>query len=152
MHHREVAVTATYVAANNEQRVRLISLVDSLSDTDLERRLPSGIRIADVLVHLAFWDTYTCDVLRQWRDSGFTTSVTNFEALNAAILMLSATIPGPTAVAMVRAAAQSVDAEAEMVGPELAQLAIQNGKLRSLERAQHRREHIDQLLRVLEAS
>jgi hypothetical protein len=141
----------TYVSANDAQRDRLLALLARLTDEDLARRLPNGLTVSTVLVHLAFWDDYTCSALRQWQHSGFSDTRTNFEALNSAIITLAAAIPDRAAVEMVRAAADAVDREAETVSPELAAVVQANGKPRSLERAQHRREHLDQIEDLLVA-
>ncbi|MDO9100081.1 MAG: hypothetical protein Q7V53_04965 [Caldisericota bacterium] len=138
-----------YVSANNVEHDRLHALLARLSDEDLARNLPNGLTVANVLVHLAFWDEYTLSCLRQWQDSGFWVSQTNFEALNSAVLVLAAAIPNRTAVDMLRDAADAVDLEAQSVPPELAEIIQSHGKVRSLERAQHRRGHLDQIEGVL---
>lgn len=139
----------TYVAANDFERARLNSLLDRLSDEDLVRRLENGLTIATALVHLAFWDQYARSALREWQTSGFSDSRTNFEAVNSAVLTLIDAIPDRAASEMVRAAADAADREAEAVPPELLEAIEANGKLRTLERAQHRRAHLDQIERVL---
>lgn len=139
----------TYVVANDSERARLGALLARLSDEDLARRLPNGLTIATVLVHLAFWDEYGLSTLRGWRDSGFVDSHTDFEAINSAVVALAAAIPDRAVVEMVRAAADAVDREAEAVSPELAEVIQSNGKLRTLERAQHRRIHLGQIEGVL---
>jgi hypothetical protein len=139
----------SYVAANDSERARLGALLARLSDEDLARRLPNGLTIATVFVHLAFWDEYARWALRGWRDSGFSDSRTNFEAVNSSVLTLAATVPDHAAVELARAAADAADCEAEAVSPELAEVIQANGKLRVLERAQHRRTHLDQIEGVL---
>ncbi len=138
-----------YVVANDSERVRLNALLDGLSDEDLGRRISNGLTIATVLVHLAFWDEYACSALLGWRESGFSDSRTNFDAINSAVLALAAAIPAHAAIEMVRAAADAVDREAAAVSPELAATVEANGKVRMLERAQHRRSHLDQIEAVL---
>ncbi|MDA3936118.1 MAG: DinB family protein [Actinomycetota bacterium] len=138
-----------YSASNDSERTRLESLLERLSEQDLARRLPNGITIAAVLVHLAFWDEYACSALRAWKTSGFSGSHTNFEAVNDGVLALVELIPDHAVIEMTREAAAAVDHEAETVDPELAGVIEGNGKLRTLERAQHRRTHVDQIERAL---
>lgn len=138
-----------YVAANESERARLNALLFRLSDEDLARLLPNGLTVAAVLVHLAFWDEYARSALREWRDSGFSDSNTNFEAVNSAVLTLVSAIPDRAAIELARAAADAVDGEVEAVSPVLAEVIQANGKLRTLERAQHRRTHLDQIENVL---
>ncbi|MHB9003919.1 MAG: hypothetical protein ACYC6C_07620 [Coriobacteriia bacterium] len=63
--------------------------------------------------------------------------------------MLASSIPVRAAVDIVSESAEAVDLEAAQVPADLAHEIIGGGKLRTLERAQHRREHLDQLERVL---
>jgi hypothetical protein len=146
---RFVGERASLIASNDAQRARLLDLLDRITSADLEQRLPNGNSVADILIHLAFWDHYTCEVLRMWQREGFSSSITHFEALNSAVLMLASAIPSAAAVGFVREAAESVDREAAGIPRDLAGTIIENRKLRSLERAQHRREHLDQIAGLL---
>ncbi len=139
-----------YVAANDSERARLHGVLDRLSDADLARRLPNGLTVANVLVHLAFWDDYARAALADWRASGCADSSTNFEAVNVGVLALAGAIPDRAAVDLAREAADAVDREAAAVSPDLAEVIEDNGKLRTLERAQHRRAHLDQIESVLQ--
>jgi hypothetical protein len=139
----------SYVSVNEVQSKRLTALLARLTDEDLARRLPSGPSVANVLVHLAFWDVYACQVLREWKCSGFSGSRTHFEAVNSAVLTLAEQIPDRNTVAMVLSAAEAVDLEAASVSAELAGTIVDNGKLRTLERGQHRGEHLDQIEALL---
>jgi hypothetical protein len=142
-------VKPAYAALNDKERNRLEALLDQLTDDNLARRLPNGLTVAIVLAHLAFWDDYTCQVLREWQQSGFSESRTHFEAVNSAIATLAAAVPARVTVELARAAARAVDREAEAISPELAEKIEANGKLRTLERAQHRRTHVDQIAAAL---
>ena len=145
-------MTHEYVSANDAERARLDALLSRLTDRDLALTLPNGLSVAATLVHLAFWDRYAQSALESYRDSGFVDSQTNFEAINSALLVLAAAIPVSQVIEMARAAAQAVDAEAEAVSPELARTIEDAGKRRTLERAQHRRVHVDQIEQRLSTS
>jgi hypothetical protein len=146
---KECGLKPEYAIANDNERARLDSILDRLTDEDLARRLPNGLTIATALVHLAFWDEYARAALQQWRTSGFSDSRTNYEAVNSAVLTLAADIPDRSAVEMLRRAADAVDREAGQVSPELAEIVQANGKHRVLERAMHRRTHLDQIESLL---
>lgn len=138
-------------AINDVQRERLVALSARLTDDELRRRLPNGLSVANVLAHLAFWDKYACEVLREWKRSGFSGSHTHFEAVNSAVLSFATLIPARAALDMAVEAAAAVDSEAARVTRELAREIIDNGKLRTLERGQHRCEHLDQIEALLSA-
>lgn len=148
----ELGVKPDYVISNDIQRARLLEILDRMSDEDLGRRMPNGNSVADILIHLAFWDRYTLDVLTTWQRDGFSVTQTQFESINAAILMLAEAIPLRAAVELVRTSAEAVDREVETVPADLAATIVENGKLRSLERAQHRVSHLDQIEGLLATS
>lgn len=144
-------MTPEYISANDTERRRLNDLLDGLTADDLTRKLPNGVSVAATLVHLAFWDEYALFALRGYQESGFFDSHTNFEALNAAVLELAAAVPDDKVLEMARRAAQAVDRQAAAVSPELAEIIQRHGKSRTLERAQHRRTHLDQIGKLLSA-
>ena len=135
----------SYVEVNRVQYDRLVHVLARLTDADLARRLPNGLSVADVLVHLAFWDRYARDVLVMWQRDGFSGSRTHYEAVNAAVLMLASAVSPHDASRFALDSAESVDREAAQVPAALAKEIIDGDKLRTLERGQHRREHLDQL-------
>lgn len=138
-------MTPRYVIANDSEPARLNALLDRLSADDLGRCLPNGLTVAEVLVHLAFWDGYACAALSRWQAQGFADSNTDFESVNSSIRTLAGVIPDAAVVEVVRAAAEAVDAQAATVSPELAEVIEANGKGRTFERALHRKTHLDQI-------
>jgi len=138
-------VKPMYVQANNTERERLHSLGARLTDDDLRRRLDNGMTIATVLLHLAFWDEYCRALLEQWEQPGFTPPRTNFEAVNAAIRSVASAVPERTAVKMALAAADAVDQKVEALRPDAVTAIEAAGSSRLLERALHRRGHLDQI-------
>jgi hypothetical protein len=103
------------------------------------------VTIAAVLLHLAFWDEYCRALLEQWEQPGFTPPRTNFEAVNAAIRSVAPAVPERTAVNMALAAADAVDQKVEALRTDTAAAIEAAGSSRLLERALHRRAHLDQI-------
>lgn len=135
----------TFVRANDIERERLHSLVACLTDDDLRRRLDNGMTIAAVLLHLAFWDEYCRALLEQWEQPGFTPPRTNFVAVNTAILTVASAVPERTAANMAQTAADAIDQKVEALRPEVVAAIEAAGSSRLLERALHRRGHLDQI-------
>jgi hypothetical protein len=135
----------SYDVDNAGERQRLHDMADGLSDDDLRRRLDNGLTVAAVLVHLAFWDEYCTALLKQWEQSGFAASRSNYGAFNAAIGHLASTIAPRAALELAVAAADAADRQVEAIAPDLAAAIIEGGSERMLTRAAHRRQHLDQI-------
>ncbi len=135
----------TYVQENAAERQRLLRVTAKLTEEDLARPLPGGWSVATKLVHLAFWDQYYLSLLRRWEQTGFTASPADVDAINEAVLVLSAAMPLRSVVPFVLDAAEAVDRKVEELTPELATAIDRSGHTRILYRAMHRREHLDEI-------
>lgn len=137
---------ADYIVDNARERTRLDALLETLSDEDLSLRLDNGLTIAAVLVHMAFWDDYCTELLRQWTLAGPIASRSNFEAVNGAILHLASVVAVDSARDLVRGAASVVDAQVEALSSGLA-AALLDAKDSDvfLRRSIHRGLHLDQI-------
>ena len=144
-----------YVVENEVERKRLASLVTRLSDQDLARPMPGGWTVASVLGHVAFWDQRIIALVEEWRKAGVGTPPKmlegNIDWIN------DATKPLLLAVAPRRAAELTVSI-AESTDRMLAELPedflAANGKAGSpvnVHRAEHRREHIDEIETALKS-
>jgi hypothetical protein len=137
-----------HVAQNREQFERLGRLVARLSDEDLRRELPDGWTVADALAHLAFYDRRAQILLEQFAREGVFASPYDYETINTALLHLTRKIP-PRAIAdEVLEAAEAADRAAAATPATLV------GEIRrlnqvKLERAEHRRNHLDDIEALL---
>ena len=139
-------MAADYIVDNARERARLDALLDTLSDEDLSRRLDNGLTIAGVLVHMAFWDDYCTELLRQWSLAGPIASRSNFEAVNGAIGHLASVIAVGSARDLARSAAALVDAQVEALSPDLAAIVLEaGGSDLFIRRSVHRALHLDQI-------
>ena len=140
----------SYVAKNAAERKRLQELVARLTDQDLARPMSAGWTIAGVLGHLAFWDQRIAALLEQWRKAG---TMSPPRALDEADVdwINDAGKPFLLAVSPRRAAdltvaiAKAVDAAVEALPAEFVDANAAAGSPVNLLRAEHRREHLDEI-------
>ena len=140
--------TMDYVARNQEQRERLRRLVARLGDDDLRRELPDGWTVADALAHLAFYDRRAQILLERFAREGVFASPYDYETINAALPHLTRRIPPREIIAEVLAAAEAAD-RAAAATPETLVDEIRRLNQVKLERAEHRRSHLDDIESLL---
>jgi 7-keto-8-aminopelargonate synthetase-like enzyme len=137
-----------HVARNQEQLERLRRLVARLGDDDLRRELPDGWTVADALAHLAFYDRRAQILLERFAREGVFASPYDYETINAALPHLTRRIPPREVVAEVLAAAEAADrAAADTPGTLVDEIRRLNQV--KLERAEHRRSHLDDIESLL---
>jgi DinB family protein len=147
-----MAHALSYVAENDAQRERLRALVERLTDAELARPLPAGWTIASVLGHLAFWDQRALVLLERWEQSGVaprSADEADVDWINDAAKPLCLALPPRAAAHVALATAEAVDRKVEALRPDLARAATAPGSPVSLVRAEHRREHLDEIERAL---
>ncbi|MBI4610076.1 MAG: DinB family protein [Candidatus Rokubacteria bacterium] len=149
-----MAVDRSYVSPNNAERQRLRALVDRLSDEQLSRPLGSGWTIAGVLGHLAFWDQRVLVLLERWEQGGPGSAPPpinrgDVDWINDAAKALCLALPPRTAARLAVATAEAVDGKVQALSEELAAANAAAGTPINLLRAQHRREHLDEIERAL---
>jgi hypothetical protein len=134
-----------YVVENDSERHRMFTMLDALSDDDLQRPLGNGLIVAAALIHLAFWDDYRAALLAQWVESGFAPARSNFDALNSAITDVASVVPASSVVGLAKRAADAADQQIELVDSDLAAAIVAGGSERILRSSLHRRLHLDQI-------
>ncbi len=149
-----MAVDRSYVAQNNTQRERLRVLVARLSDEQLRHPLSAGWTVAGVLAHLAFWDQRALVLIERWERGG-PESVPrrivpdDVDWINDAAKVLCSALPPRTAAQLAVATAEAVDRKAEALAADLVAANAAAGNPINLVRAEHRREHLDEIERLL---
>jgi hypothetical protein len=137
-----------HVARNREQLERLRRLVAQLGDDDLKRELPDGWTVADALAHLAFYDRRAQILLERFACEGVFASPYDYETINAALPHLTRRIPPREIAAEVLEAAEAADrAAAATPAPLIGEIRRLNQV--KLERAEHRRSHLDDIEALL---
>ena len=140
--------TADHVAQNREQLERLRSLVARLSDDDLRRELPDGWTIGDVLAHLAFYDRRAAVLLERFATEGVFASPYDYETINAALPYLTRRMPPREIIAEVVEAAEAADRAAAATPATLIEEIRRLNQVK-LERADHRRNHLEDIEALL---
>ena len=144
----------TYIAENNTQRERLRALVTRLSHSELSRPMDAGWTIAGVLGHLAFWDQRTLVLIQGWKTSPLgpappTIDGKDVDWINDSGKALCLALPPRTAARLALDTAEAVDRAVEKLSD--AQIAANDaaGHPLNLFRAEHRREHLDEIEHAL---
>ncbi|HTY77523.1 MAG TPA: maleylpyruvate isomerase N-terminal domain-containing protein [Candidatus Bathyarchaeia archaeon] len=147
----------TYVAKNQAELERLRRLVDRLSDQELAKPMPAGWTVAGVLAHLAFWDYRVVVLLDEWGAEGRGTPPPAIEEsstgwINDAGKPLCLALPPRVAARMAVEAAVAADQRVAALSDSLLAANRSAGAPISVMRAEHRREHLDEIERALGAA
>jgi hypothetical protein len=142
----------SYVSENATERARLQALVARLTDADMGRAMSAGWTIGVGLLHLAFWDRLSLSKFEEWERTG-EVQVPGMrdmiDGINQAMLPWWRTVAPAQIRYEVVAAAEAVDHKAETLPVSIVE-AIVALRPRSLTRALHRRQHLDQIEHALQ--
>jgi Mycothiol maleylpyruvate isomerase N-terminal domain len=141
----------SYIAENNAERARLQALVARLTDADMARPMSEEWTVGIGLLHLAFWDRLSLSKFEEWERTGkvdIPPMRDIVDGINNAMLPWWRTVAPAQVRHEVVAAAEAVDRKAETL-PVPIIAAILAARPRSLTRAVHRRQHLDQIERAL---
>lgn len=145
----------SYVAENEEQLTRMRNLVESLSDEELAAPMEAGWTVAAVLGHLAFWDYRIVTLVDRWGPDGNGTPPDapgsyDEEAVDwindAGKPLVLAMPPRLAAHVAIDAATLADQRVADLSDDRLATNERTGGYINPL-RADHRREHLDDIER-----
>jgi hypothetical protein len=146
-----MAADRSYIAENDRERRRLEALVARFDDAALGRAMPAGWTVAGVLAHLAFWDqriVVLCEVLKRGE-------VVPVEApgdvdwINDAAKPLQLALLPRRAAALAVETARAADQAVAMLGDDLIARNAAAGSPINVRRAEHRREHLDEIEHAL---
>lgn len=142
-----MSVDRSFVSDNDRERARLRDLVGRVSDADLARPLPAGWTVAAVLGHLAFWDQRILVLLEAWQKG--VTPPPHHEAdtdwINDAGKPLLLAMPPRRLAELAVGVAEAVDRKVAAVPDELVTRNAAAGSPLNFKRAEHRREHLDEI-------
>ena len=142
-----MAADRSYIAENDRERRRLEALVGQLDDAALSRALPAGWTVAGVLAHLAFWDqriVLLVELLRR----GATVPVEDplhVDWINDAAKPMQLALPPRRAATLAVETARAADHAVATLSDELLATNAAAGSPINLLRAEHRREHLDEI-------
>lgn len=141
-----MSIDPAILASNRAERERLRALVARLSDPDLGRLLGPDWSVADALGHLAFWDRRAQVLLTKWLQSGeIAESPADVDTINDAVLFLIRRVAPRAAAEEAVAAAEAIDQLLETAPPKLIEQNVAAGGPLRLDRATHRRAHLDEI-------
>lgn len=139
------------VSDNTAQLQRLEAMAKR--HIDLNRNLGGGWTVAVAFAHMAFWDRMAEQRLHYWQQHGKPPTEADDDMLNTALLEEWRSIPPQQAVTLAVSAARAANAVVETVGATVAGAIVAHGNAEwlLLNRARHRREHLDQIERAIGA-
>ena len=141
----------SYVTANQKERQRLEALVRRLDDRALATPMDAGWTVASVLGHLAFWDQRIVVLTEHLRAGGDVSPMNERDVdwiNDAAKPMLLAMPPRQLADLAVSIAAAADRAVEALTDAQLQSKTVTTKQINVL-RAEHRREHLDEIDRAL---
>jgi len=144
----------SYVARNDTERARLSALVADASDADLAHPMPGGWTVAGVLAHLAFWDQRVLTLLERWEREGVpppSPNAADVDWINDAAKPLLLAVPPRRAAEIALAVATVVDRKLQALPDDLVERNAAAGSPLNFARADHRREHLDEIAREIPA-
>ena len=147
-----MAADRSYVALNNAERERLERFVARCSETDLERPLPAGWTVAATLAHLAFWDERVRLLFERWQNAGAAPADENasdVDWINDSAKPMFLALPPRRAAELAVSIARAADRAVEALPDELLARNAAAGAPLNVVRATHRRQHLDEIERVL---
>jgi hypothetical protein len=146
-----MAADRSYIAENDRERHRLEALVGKLGDTALGRAMPAGWTVAGVLAHLAFWDQRIV-VLTELLKRGVTVPMEDpvqVEWINDAAKPMQLALAPRRAATLAVETARAADHAVATLSDELLAKNAASGSPINVLRAEHRREHLDEIELVL---
>jgi hypothetical protein len=146
---KEEPMSNAYEAENNAGRAELSALIDRLTDAQLTQPMPAGWTPAAVLAHLAFWDQRALTLLRQWKEGGVAPSPIDTHLINEVTRVLFLAIPPRAAAELALRCAEEIDREIAALDPTLLAEVETKGTTVVLNRARHRRIHLDEIKQAL---
>ena len=151
-----MATDRSYVTENQTQLARLEALVNKLGDRELSRPLEAGWTVAGVLAHLAFWDYRIVTLLDAWGADGRGTPPPAYHEaavnwINDAGKPLCLGLPPRVAARLAVEAAIAADKRVAGLTDTALAANTAAGSPISVRRAEHRREHLDEIERALAA-
>lgn len=149
---KQLSVDRTHDEANHRERERLRSLVARLTDEQLRRPMPDGWTVAAVLAHAGFWDARAIYALGKWA-RGIEPAPGDYEPddvgwINDSAKALCLALSPRDAARLALRLAEEADAKIAELSDELVEKIRVSGPF-SISRAEHRKEHLDDIERAL---
>jgi hypothetical protein len=142
----------SYIARNDQERARLKALVAQWTDADLTHPMPADWTVSGVLAHMAFWDARVLFYLNRWaagaEPSKEDQEDEDIDWINDSAKPLCLALPPRAAAKLVVDIAEETDARVAALPDDLVTKVHALGAV-SLDRSDHRREHLDEIVYAL---
>jgi DinB superfamily len=143
----------SFTADNDAQRERLRKLIATSGEEALSTPMPAGWTVAAVLAHIGFWDARALYLMDKW-SKGVLPSSADYEPedidwANDASKPLCLALPPSEAAGLALRLAEETDRRVMALSNEMLQAIFDAGTPFNLSRAEHRREHLDDIETVL---
>lgn len=141
----------SHIVQNDRERHRLEALVAALDDAALGQPMPVGWTVAGVLAHLAFWDQRIIVFIEMLKRGAKVPveSAEDVDWINDAAKPAQLALPPRRAAALAVETARATDHAVATLSDELLARNAAAGNPIYLLRAQHRREHLAEIEKVL---
>ncbi|MHB1357516.1 MAG: hypothetical protein ACYCZF_16225 [Anaerolineae bacterium] len=133
------------IADNSASLNELRAFGNSLSESDLLHPLQAGWTPASVLVHIAFWDLRAVALLAKWQQEGIGPAPLDTDIINEATREPFLAIPPFRALEVALSAGQAVNQAIATLSPAIIADIREKGTTLHLNRAEHRRMHIQNI-------
>ena len=139
---------------NRRQRERLQAVTDRLTEAEVGRPMPAGWTVGAVLGHLAFWDQRALVLLEEWARDNFGALPRRLDEgdvdwINDATKPFLLALAPRRAAELAMAAANAADRAVAALSDDAVTRNAAGGHPVNLLRAEHRREHLDEIERAL---
>ena len=148
-----MAADRSHEAANDAERERLRALIGRLKDDELARPMPDGWTVAAQLAHVGFWDAPAIFALDRWARGIDPPPPGDYEPndiawINDSAKPLCLALPPRIAAQLALRLAEQADRGIAALSDELVEKIRELGPF-NVSRAEHRREHLDEIERAL---
>lgn len=148
-----MAMDRSYVKDNDAERRRMEALIAHLDDATLARPVSAGWTVAAVLGHLAFWDQRVVLLADRLRNGETVPRHNDDEVdwINDSVKPVLLAMPPRRLADLALAIATAADRAVESLTDEQLAKNAALGHPLNVRRAEHRREHLDEIDRELGA-
>jgi hypothetical protein len=145
-----MAMDRGYVKENETERHRMEALIARLDDATLARPLPAGWTVAATLGHVAFWDQRIVLLAERLRQGAHVpTHSDEVDWINDSVKPVLLAMPPRRLADLALATAAAADRAVASLTDEQLERNVALGSPINVRRAEHRREHLDEIEREL---
>jgi hypothetical protein len=144
-----MTIKNSYSELNHESENELVSFINNLTPEQLTTSMPAGWDVISVLAHVVFWDIRALTLINKWEKEGIHVSEVDTDVINEVTRPIFLSLEPASAVAMIAAYSKLIDEKIDGLTPEFIESIEIQGKNVHLNRAKHRRMHIEEIKQVL---